>query len=382
MPLFHRDKPRIGIYFDYDPHVNAIVRRLPGRVFSVTQSCWYVTDEPGALNRVKSFLEAERVEFDVAGLNPVETTSPPPDTPLKPKVHKSALGPLSAEHVKALRMMQQQLNIKGYSDNTKRTYQQHFKEFLFFYNSTSVLDISEQEIVNFMLYLVERKKVSRSAQGQAINAIKFFYERVLKQERKVYHLERPLREKSLPEVLSKEEVLAIFESIKNPKHRLIMMLIYSAGLRRSELLNLRTGDADIDRRIIFIRGGKGRKDRQTMLAQHVIPLLEVYLKEYTPLLWLFEGPGGSRYSATSLQIILKRAVKAAGIRKSVRLHMLRHSFATHLLEAGTSTRYIQVLLGHESSKTTEAYTHVAALGVYKIKSPLDLIDGADLKKLE
>ena len=153
----------------------------------------------------------------------------------------------------------------------------------------------------------------------------------------------------------------------------MLMLIYSAGLRRSELLNLRIGDVDFDRRTVLIRGSKGHKDRYSILADQMIPLLNRYLLEFNPGFWLFEGRAGQRYTASSLQQVFKQAVKKAGIKKVARLHMLRHSFATHLLESGTSTRYIQVLLGHESSKTTEIYAQVTSFALEKIKSPLDQI---------
>ena len=228
-----------------------------------------------------------------------------------------------------------------------------------------------------MLQLLEVKKLSRSSQNQAINAIKFYYEHVLNQAPKVYHLERPFKERTLPVVLNEHEVKALFNAIGNLKHKVMMMTLYAAGLRRSELLNLKEGDLDFGRGIIFIRGGKGRKDRQTILSKNLQILLKAYLAKVIPTKWLFEGPDHQPYSATSLQAILKRAVARAGIKKPVKLHSLRHTFATHLLESGTSTRYIQVLLGHESSRTTEIYTHVANFGVDKIVSPLDQIDFGD-----
>jgi site-specific recombinase XerD len=249
----------------------------------------------------------------------------------------------------------------------------------FFYDSDP-MDLGEEEIRNYLLYLVDKKKLSKSTQNQAINSIKFYYEKVLGQERKVYHLERPLREYRLPAVLSQEEVLKIFEATSNLKHRLMLMLIYSSGLRRSELLNLQVGDVDVNRGMVLIRGGKGRKDRQSVFANYLTPLLDEYLKKYKPGFWLFEGVGGEKYSASSLRQLLKAAVEKAGIRKRVRLHMLRHSFATHLLEAGTSTRYIQVLLGHQSPKTTELYAHVSRFALDRIKSPLDEL--ASSRKLE
>lgn len=180
-----------------------------------------------------------------------------------------------------------------------------------------------------------------------------------------------MKERKLPEVLSIEEIITIFEALENIKHRAMIMLIYSAGLRRSELLNLLTGDVDLNRRIVFIRGGKGRRDRQSILAQNLIPVIQSYLKKHDPKAWLFEGLRGEQYSESSLRQVFQRAAKKAAIKKRVHLHMLRHSFATHLLESGTSTRYIQVLLGHESAQTTEIYTHVSRFALGRIQSPLD-----------
>jgi integrase/recombinase XerD len=370
-PLMHRGNSCVAMYFNIDVSISNVVKQIAGRLFSVTHSCWYVVDAPGLRGRVVDHLKKRGIEVDVSAYESKEPTAVrSQESPKKMPLHHLLPMP-SPEHVRALRLSEQQLNLKGYSVNTRRTYLHQLKEFFIFYNETSALDITESEIRNYMLYLVEKKKVSRSTHGQAINAIKFFYERVLKQERKVYHLERPLREKRLPAVLSADEILSMFAQLQNVKHKLMMMLLYSGGLRRSELLNLRAGDVDIDRRVIFIRGGKGKKDRQTILADRVVPLFGEYIKKYDPMLWLFQGPDGGQYSATSLRKILERAAKGAGIRKRVTLHMLRHSFATHLLEGGTSTRYIQVLLGHESPKTTEQYTHVAAAGIYRVKSPLD-----------
>lgn len=379
-PLMHRGNSCVAMYFNIDISISNVVKKIPGRLFSVTHSCWYVVDAPGLRVRVVDHLENAGIDVDVSAYESIEPDAARSQGFAKKMTLVHSLPMPSPEHARALRMSEQQLNLKGYSANTRRTYLHQLKEFFVFYNETSALDITESEIRNYMLYLVEKKKVSRATHGQAINAIKFFYERVLKQERKVYHLERPLHEKRLPAVLSADEILSIFAQLQNVKHKLMMMLLYSGGLRRSELLNLRAGDVDIHRRVIFIRGGKGKKDRQTILADRVIPLFEVYIKKYDPLLWLFQGPDGGQYSATSLRKILERAVRGAGIRKRVTLHMLRHSFATHLLEGGTSTRYIQVLLGHESPKTTEQYTHVAATEIYRVKSPLDGIDSQSRRK--
>jgi len=375
--LFHREARCLGIYFDKDFEVNSEVKKIPLAKFSATNKCWYVPDEPDALTKIIECLKG-KVWVDYSGLKtnkePEVVKEKNESKPREEKIIPVAnVKELSADQLQAMRMMEQKLILRGYSENTQRTYLQHFKEFLLFFYESHPVDISETEIRNFILFLIEKRKLSKSTQNQAINSIKFFYEKVLLQDRKVYYLERPMKDKRLPEILSQEEVISIFEALDNIKHRTMLMLIYSAGLRRSEMLSLRIGDADFDRNIVFIRGGKGHKDRQTVLSQNLVPMLEQYLKEFKPGFWLFEGRAGERYSASSLQQVFKQAAKKAGLKKIVRLHMLRHSFATHLLESGTSTRYIQVLLGHESPKTTEIYAHVSRFALDKIKSPLDQI---------
>lgn len=362
--LFHRDNHCLGIFFGWDSETNTEVRKIPGVKFSNTNKCWYVLEEPQALAKIVETLKSKVwVDYSALKLNEAAVAAAPE------KIEPKEL--LSQDQVQALRMIEQKLKLRGYSENTQRTYLNQFKEFLLFFKDTHPIDLTEVEIRNYLLYLIEQRKLSKSAQNQAINSIKFFYEKVLMQERKLYHLERPMKDKRLPEVLSQEEVMNVFEALDNLKHKTMLMLIYSAGLRRSEMLNLRIGDVDFNRSIVFIRGGKGHKDRQTVLSQNLIPLLQQYLNEFAPGFWLFEGPKGERYSASSLQQIFKRAAKKAGVKKIVRLHMLRHSFATHLLESGTSTRYIQVLLGHESPKTTEIYAQVSRFALDKIQSPLD-----------
>jgi integrase/recombinase XerD len=357
--LFHREQKCLGIFFDYDLSIIQEVRTIPLVKYSNTNKCWYVPDQADALPKIVDLLR-NKVWVDYSSLKSGKPAEPAElakvieeKTETVAQTAKINVSDLNNEQVQALRMMDQKLKLKGYSENTMRTYLQHFKEFLFFYRDTHPIDISEMEIRNYILYLIEKRKLSKSTQNQAINSVKFFYEKVMMQE----------------------EVMSVFEALDNIKHKAMLMLIYSAGLRRSEMLSLRIGDADFNRNIVFIRGGKGHKDRQTVLSQNLIPLLDQYLKEYKPSFWLFEGPPGERYSASSLQQVFKNGARKAGLKKMVRLHMLRHSFATHLLESGTSTRYIQVLLGHESPKTTEIYAHVSRFALDKIQSPLDQIIG-------
>jgi integrase/recombinase XerD len=183
------------------------------------------------------------------------------------------------------------------------------------------------------------------------------------------------KEKTLPSVLSSEEVIEILKATENIKHRAILMTIYSAGLRISESINLKIRDIDSNRMQIRVEQGKGKVDRYTLLSEKTLLILRQYFKEYRPKVWLFEGLiKGEQYSTRSIQNIFQAAVKKAGITKDVSVHTLRHSFATHLLENGTDLRYIQNLLGHANSKTTEIYTHITTKGFDQIKSPLDKLD--------
>jgi site-specific recombinase XerD len=184
-------------------------------------------------------------------------------------------------------------------------------------------------------------------------------------------VDRPRKVERLPIVLSEEEMVRIFKTINNIKHKAIIMTIYSAGLRVSELLELKMSDILSDRGLILVRNAKGNKDRTTLLADATLKILRQYYKEYKPQTYLFEGPNNGKYTRTSIGKILKKAVKNAKINKQVTTHTLRHSFATHLLESGTNLRYIQSLLGHSSPKTTEIYTRVSTNAFKNIKSPLD-----------
>lgn len=362
-PLEHRGANCIAFKPGLTGRVYDVMRRLPGVLFTKTHNRWYVVnDKPAVFEMLFNYFNKEKIFVDYSGIKKgaVKLALPEAAEPLETILQKEAL-----------QAMERKLSLRGYAANTAKTYLEQFKLFLRFYPTYAPQDLTEAEISNYLLYLIDKKKVSKSTQNQAINAIKFYYEKVLGHEKKVYYLERPLKEKRLPLVLNQEEVISIFGAVTNVKHSLMLMLIYSAGLRRSELINLRIGDLDVERQVVFIRGGKGRKDRQSLLAKNLEPLLRQYLADYKPRRWLFEGERGEQYSVSSLQQIFKRALEKSGVKKEAHLHTLRHSFATHLLESGASTRYIQVLLGHESSKTTEIYTQVTSFSLSKIQSPLD-----------
>lgn len=262
------------------------------------------------------------------------------------------------------------LEIKHYSYNTAKTYISMFERFINFYKEKQLHDIDENDIRNYLQHLA-KMNYSASYNKQAICSIKFYYEKVLVMPQRFYKIEYPRKEAQLPKVISKEDVQLLIASTNNLKHRCIASMLYASGIRRSELLNLKIQDIDSKRMTIFIRRAKGRKDRLTILSDQLLSDLKEYKERYKPKLYLFEGIGGRKYSGTSVLNVIKNAGKKAGINKKVTPHMLRHCFATHLLESGVDLRHIQILLGHSSSRTTEIYTHVAINHIRGIKSPLD-----------
>ena len=281
---------------------------------------------------------------------------------------------LNAAQVLALEAMRCKLEVARYSPQTINTYLSATKKFFQYFASKHPIDIDTKDIERYQHYLASERKVSNSYLNQVVNAVRYYYKEVLGDAHRVKFIERPRGERKLPKVLSEEKVTALLNAVDNLKHKCILMLIYSAGLRLGELLALERTDIIPERKQVLVRGGKGCKDRVTLLSDRILALLTEYLQVYTPRTYLFESPEGGMYSATSVQMVFKRAKKKAGITAPATVHTLRHSFATHLLENGTDLRYIQTLLGHASSKTTEIYTHVSTKAIGKIRSPLDNLD--------
>jgi len=263
------------------------------------------------------------------------------------------------------------LTLRHYSRHTVKVYASHLHSFFDYFAGRSAEELTNEDIRQYLIHLVTVRNVSASCQNQVISAIKFFYEQVLHRPEVRYDVERPKKEQKLPVVFSLEEVQRLLNALNNFKHRCILSLIYSAGLRLSEAINLKLGDIDSSRMLIHVIDAKGRKDRYTILSPKMLEMLRRYFLEFRPRIWLFEGLKSDRYSPRSVQLILKQALKKANIRKHGTVHTLRHSFATHLLESGTDLRYIQTLLGHEDPRTTEIYTHVTHTKLAQIKSPID-----------
>ena len=264
------------------------------------------------------------------------------------------------------------MNYRRYSKNTIKTYSDALQIFFKFNATENLEQLTIEHLIKFNNEHILKNNYSASYQNQVINAIKLFYRNRFNRTMEVDFIQRPRREKRLPNVLSKLEVKSILESPINLKHRAMLSIIYACGLRRSELLNLTLKDVLSDRHLLFIRQSKGKKDRMLPKSDKLISMLREYYRAYKPKTWLFEGQNpGEQYSERSLQLVLNQALNKARINKPVTLHWLRHSYATHLLENGTDLRYIQELLGHSSSKTTEIYTHVSTHSIQKIKSPFD-----------
>jgi len=281
---------------------------------------------------------------------------------------------LGEEAKKGIEMVRQYLEERRYSIHTIEAYASLLEVFFKYYSSKEPDDITEKDISDFFQNHVATHNYSTSYQNQLVSSIKMFYHLYGRGRIDISLLGRPRRSRTLPKVFSKEEIKKILNSSINLKHKLILWMIYSCGLRRSEVINISLKDLDRDRGILNIREAKGKVDRIVPVSPKVWGKIDEYLDAYKPVTWLFEGQGGGKYSVESVYNIFKKAVRKSGIKKEVGVHSLRHSYATHLHENGLDIRYIQELLGHKSTRTTEIYTHVSRRNLIAIHSPIEDID--------
>ena len=354
-PVIHDKEPRIALHFDYSKAANERVRKLTGVKWSKTLKVWHVPDN-----------DVYRTQFKLPLLKPTVAKDKPVTIEDKRQ--------LTPEIIAKVEAYKRWLRSRRYSDSTIKTYSEALLSFLKFYSNKPVAEITNNDVIVFNNDFILKHKLSASYQNQIVNAIKLFFKKIEGSALNVDLVHRPKKYNPLPKVLAIEEVADIINALDNIKHKCMISLIYSAGLRRSELLNMRISNIDSKRMEIFIAHSKNRKDRVVPLSETGLQLLREYYKSYHPKDYLFEGQSGDQYSERSLALVLKKACEKAGIKKQVNLHMLRHSYATHLLETGTDLRYIQELLGHKSSKTTEIYTHVSQRSLNKISSPLDKLN--------
>jgi site-specific recombinase XerD len=338
--ILHKKETRIAIYFEKNAKWIARIKQFEDAKWSQTLKVWHLPDN-----------EQNRIHF---------------------KIPAAYLSLPSEEGILAIQKFSNWLTSRRYSSNTVKTYTEALKSFLVFHRELPVSEITNEHIILYNNDYILKNNLSASYQNQIVNALKLFFKII--ESRKIIPEEifRPKNAKTLPNILSKEEVLRIIDSTTNLKHKTLLALIYSAGLRISEAINMKLTDIDSQRMLIHIKNAKGKKDRYTLLSNKILLLLREYYSVYKPQLYLFEGKFKEQYSSRSAQAILQIAARKAGITKRISLHTLRHSFATHLLESGTDLRYIQDLLGHSSPKTTMIYTHVSSNSLQKIINPFDM----------
>jgi len=338
--ITHRGTKRIAVYFEKNAEWIARIKEIDGARWSQSLVAWHLPDT-----------EENRVRFKIP---PVSYSLP------------------STEGIEQIEKFKQWLRSKRYSESTIATYSEALKSFLVFYRDKAVADINNEDVIVYNNEYILKNNLSASYQNQTVNAIKLFFMTIRDTKMMVDKIHRPKRAKVLPNVLSKEEIKLILNAHSNIKHKMMLSLIYSCGLRCGELLALQPVHIDSKRNLVLLKNAKGQKDRIAPLSPKILEMLREYYTVCKPTTYLFEGQiKGQPYDARSLQLILKQALKKTGITKPATLHWLRHSFATHLLESSTDLRYIQELLGHSSSKTTEIYTHVSTKSIQQIKSPFD-----------
>lgn len=374
-PLFHRGREIMGLYFDPQVSLTNAVKKIKDVRWSRTNECWYLpcnrsyyTDLCSATcglaeihtHLLKAYLEQKQGFV----------------TDINLPIHKATVCiireyPLNEQNLQAMKAYRNMLTVKKYSNETIKSYCNSFHQLLRLLGIRSVEDLSKEQLHSYLLWLVEKRKYSETALNTSINSLKFFYEQVMGRDKEYYDLHRPTMPKKLPDVLATEEMSRIIKSISNLKHRAIIMTAYAAGLRASEVVNLRIRNIDKWRMTIKVECGKGKKDRYVPYSVALQEVLREYYIKYRPIEYVFEGTPGAKYCVRSAQEILANAKLKTKVTKQGGLHLLRHSFATHLLESGTDIRYIQELLGHDNIKTTLRYTHVTPKAIKKIESPLD-----------
>lgn len=371
------ERGEITLRFPYSPDLNAWVRTLPGRRWDPAARVWRVPDTAEVRQQIRSVLGL------AVGL-PLPDGAFVPGAALDPPRAAVAAGPGAAGnarlHDDMLARFEEEMRLRGYARRTQKAYLGHARRFLHGGGSgegapgeTGEGAALAEELRAHVLARLRSGRVSRAYHTQLISALRLFCSTVLGRRIEELPLERPRREHRLPTVLSREELGRFLGAVRNRKHAAILALAYSAGLRVSEVVRLRLADLDRSRGLLLVRGGKGRKDRETLLSATALALVDAHLEVAPAAPWLFSGDRPDRHLTTrTVQKFTVAAGRRAGLAKPVTPHVLRHSFATHLLESGTDVRFIQELLGHASIRTTEIYTHVSDRHLARILSPLDV----------
>lgn len=373
LPLVHlkpgllEGMPIFMITFRENKRLSTLLQEKPKILYYSKGKCWYTRERDMSLETLILFLQPHarlRLDEKFSGLSF--------------EVHKLLLAGLASDwHPVKPDAYLDALFVRGYSSSTIKSYYSMMGRFiksLALQDEEELKQLGEEQINAYHSRWLAKEEVSYSTINQSVSAIRFYLDKVLKRPVENLELVRAKKERQLPKVMAREEVAALLNACANLKHHTMLSLLYAAGLRSGELIKLKLTDLDWDRRQIRIRKAKGKKERVTLLSDKLAALLKSYMEQYHPHDWLFTGQYGGAYTVSSLRKVMEKALKAASIDKPYTLHCLRHSFATHLLEAGTDLRYIQNLLGHESSITTEIYTHVSSSALQSIESPLDKLE--------
>lgn len=387
-----KDPACLAVQFPEDPFGNDLIRQIPGRRWSYSRRCWLVPNSRHSVIQLGKLFGRDYCRFDEGVIRLYKPAASPAEleqaaNPPWPPLHKRPASNhrLPFRYVPPIRAYDQHpgiiamthaLRLGHYSYKTLKNYKQALISLIRYAYPLSVETFSKEQYQRYLLFLVETKRYSSATLNVHINSWKFYQEKVLQRPKEVYHIDYPRQANKLPTVYSIAEVKAIFEATTSLKYRTLFKLVYATGLRLSEAAHLRLTDIDKTRRLLTVRSGKGRKDRVVMITQKLETALNDYVKHYRPATFLFEDINTASHQPEpiqnrTIQRVYSQAVRAAGIQKHGGIHTLRHSFATHLLEAGTDIRYIQQLLGHESIMTTMRYTHVTTDKISTLKSPLD-----------
>lgn len=340
----HNGNEVIWLFFEKNETLISEVKKLVSARWSASNRAWYVKDN----NHFR----------ELFGLPPKSTG-------------KEIILSIHTVNQAAFERLHQELQLKGYSANTIKTYTQEFAQLLTLLKTYPVDSLEPMRLRAYFLYCINTLKMSESHLHSRINAIKFYFEQVLKKERFFFEIPRPAKPAALPKVLDKRDILKMFQKTENIKHRLMLKLCYGMGLRVSEVVQLKVEHIDSKRMQVLIHRSKGKKDRYVHLPESVLEELRSYYKQFKPKEFLFEGQYGGMYSIRSVQAVFKSAMLKANINKRIGIHSLRHSYATHLLEHGTDVAFIQKLLGHSDIKTTQIYLQVGERNLSGIQSPLD-----------
>jgi integrase/recombinase XerD len=395
--FYHKHIECIGIFCDQNATLNYIFQKQARARWSRTNKAWYIpctekdyehlvkllagkaVVQKGELK--KYLLEKKKTKSVTSVSSPNNAVLKPGNVSpssiaVKPAKQSNVINKVSKENGEALQKLKQQLVLKSYSPSTIRTYSNEFSQFLNTINNIPAFELSTARIKDYLQYCFEKLKLSENTLHSRINALKFYYEQVLKKEKFFWEIPRPKKQQQLPNFFNQDEIAAIINSVQNKKHKAMLMLAYSAGLRVSEVVSIKTYHVDSKCMTIFIKQAKGKKDRIVALSPVLLIMLREYALVYKPAKdgYLFEGSAaGMPYGTRSLQEVLQAAKIKAGIMKPGSIHSLRHSFATHLIEKGTDVTMIQKLLGHNDLKTTLRYLHTSNKDLIKIISPLDAL---------